>query len=99
MRALSSTICDARTADSNDTSPLCLTVLLQICGNVSTPCLHKNAFTAVAAHGVMIQTWGSGPFVNPKCDPSVCAMGNPLCCEDIEYPGYYGCCTAECEAS
>lgn len=68
-----------------------------ICGNVSTPCLHRNAFSAVAAHGVMVQTWGSGPYVNPACKAQECGMGNPLCCEDIEYPGYYGCCTAECE--
>lgn len=68
----------------------------QICGNVSVPCLSRGAINP-AAHGVMVQTWGNGPFVNPACKADTCGLGNPLCCEDREYPGAYGCCTQGCE--
>lgn len=66
------------------------------CGNVSVPCLSRGAINP-AAHGVMVQTWGNGPFVNPACKADTCGLGNPLCCEDREYPGAYGCCTQGCE--
>ena len=59
-----------------------------VCGNVSTPCVHRGAINP-ASHGVMVQSWGAGPFVNPACKVDVCGIGNPLCCEDKEYPGYY----------